>query len=249
MDYNQKKGNKNKFPQLYFKVVMQKLKEDELDIAIEYLKKYNSKYDYTVDDNELRDILKKIMKEGCIYKVHKNNEILALIPIMISSITVNVTPYYVIMIPGFICNYQKEPYIYLLRQCVHYLIKGLSILDDDSIVIWEICRPKKDNFVNEIVWPFVTNAYVLPSSDEELHTLIQTDFTKIVSWVDSSLNLKGEKIPFLDLMQRSNRVLKRKFKLPPLKSETELELKKRKEKQKNRLRKQIDKENDLREYM
>ena len=200
------------------------------------------------------------MEEGCIYKVHRNNEIIALIPIGIQKVIVEGTPYYVINIPGLICNYQKMQYLVLLQQCMNYILRGLSILDADNIVVWLLSIPSEDYFASDIAYPYRTESYRLKSPDDEFKTLIVTDFSKVDKLIENhTINLDSgmhfNKYPKSDIskltgyLRRSTKTLKRKFKLGSLKSEEEIEKKKRNEKQRNRLRKQHEKEYDIKEYM
>lgn len=260
-EINGKFNNKRvKNTTVLLKALMQKLTEEEIDIAVEYLKKYNSKYNYNVDTKFLRELLVGIMEEGCIYKVHRNNEIIALIPIGIQKVIVEGTPYYVINIPGLICNYQKMQYLVLLQQCMNYILRGLSILDADNIVVWLLSIPSEDYFASDIAYPYRTESYRLKSPDDEFKTLIVTDFSKVDKLIENhTINLDSgmhfNKYPKSDIskltgyLRRSTKTLKRKFKLGSLKSEEEIEKKKRNEKQRNRLRKQHEKEYDIKEYM
>lgn len=237
-------------PKVMLKYILKKVNLDEIDNLVDFLVQYNKKYLDNDDIVGAKDTLENCVTNGSLYRLYRNDETIAIFSVGITTEVQDNVTYYVLSMPGFVCNYQKEQYKNVLRRCLYYILRGLAVLTNDKTVVWTLDLPRTDTYALNVINPFVSCIYTNVSEQEYdivkwRGYLIETDFNLVKKSIYGE-HVKFKETPALELLKKSNRLLVSKFKLKDINKQVE---QKRKEKQKNRLRKETDKEMDIRNYM
>ena len=154
---NKNKGKKYFYAgQVYSKLYLTKTYPEDIDEIAEFLLKYNKKYGLSDD---VKDILEDVYERGCVYKIHKGDNIIGLIPIEIGQIEVEGNIHYVFSIRGFPVLYQKPYYKPALCDMLHYIFMNLSYINDISAVPFSLELPKEDKYIQEVFRNYLPKAY------------------------------------------------------------------------------------------
>lgn len=144
-------------------LILEKVLIDSLGEAIDVVKEYNKKFG--LDTSEIDEIMWDMFRHGCIYKLHKNNDIIAVLPFGIKTVEEDGEKYYRLYLRGIMCKYKKPEYIDAIAKAISYVTVCLSETNDYGLNICDMLIHTANPFNTAILEAL--KAYPYASTDED----------------------------------------------------------------------------------
>lgn len=140
----QKKGY-SKASYVTKKLCLKKVYSEELDDIVKYISNYNDSLG--LDSSYIKTAVEEVFKRGCIYKLYRNNEIIAVLPFEIGQYKTNENQKrYCLSLNGIICKYQKMDYFFPIIDSIMYVMDCMSELNHLNATCCDIVIPNNDAF-------------------------------------------------------------------------------------------------------
>ncbi len=124
-----KNGHMTKyFPQY---LTLEKAYVNNLEEVIDFIKDYHKKNSISNDD--IDSIIWDYFQNGCIYKLHRKGEIIAVIPLKIAPFTSEEGTFYQLTANGVMCKYKKPEYISAIANAIFYITDCLSETNHEGL--------------------------------------------------------------------------------------------------------------------
>lgn len=146
-------------PYMKQNLLLKKTYRNEYKDIYKYIKEYNEKYGF--DTDYLEDVINETYKKGCIYKLYKNNEIVALLPLKIDKVNYfdDEKTFYTMCLNGILCKYQKKEYLEPITNAILYIMRCMSELNHVGAASIDIMIPENDLFLQTLMSNKYLNAH------------------------------------------------------------------------------------------
>ncbi len=134
--------------------ILRKATADDLEKLIEYNQKYRKKFQLSESQEEVTEWVMGSYKKGCVYFLEKNNEIIAVFPIMIGKKNLKddePSPFYTFQMSPITTLYQHRYYRKVIATCVFYITYNLSFLNEYRYVSLYFDVSSKDEYIRDII--------------------------------------------------------------------------------------------------
>lgn len=182
--------------------ILRKAKLDDMDKIVEHVIKYNAKYDWTSEKDKVEEIVKDAFENGCIYILERKGDIIALIPLSISTSYYDDVKIYTPKINGIPCPYQKIQYKYLLKSVIDHIIR--NTISDNQICVLVTVFPTADTFLSEIINP------------NDITTSENSKISYAFSYYSTNKEAEHTRVQLKDVLKYSD-YIQEKFSLQPIK--------------------------------
>ena len=129
---------------------LQKIRFKELEEVYKFVEDYNKSEG--LDCSDVKDVVDSIFKRGCMYKIHKNNNTIAILPFTIETFYTDTgLKHYSLNLNGLPCKYKKHEYKQLIVRSIMYVLNCISELNYLRAATTCIDVPTSDLFLKDIV--------------------------------------------------------------------------------------------------